>query len=208
MARILLTRSWGWKLLVTLLAITGFVWLYEETIPDSKFSMLPLGFESAMDPSKPPAPGERQAFSATAYCKGLVTSSGVAAQTGVVAADPTLLPVGSVVELAMDDARHDGIYTVLDTGPEIQGRDVDIYMWSCHEALRFGRRPTKVTVLRLGWNPRATTPSFINRIFKRPEPTDLPLPSRPLPLIPEPEATPSPTVPVPPAASAPTTPPS
>jgi hypothetical protein len=34
-------------------------------------------------------------------------------------------------------------------------------------------------VLRLGWNPRATTPSFFDRLFKRPEPP--PLPSRPLP---------------------------
>lgn len=183
---LLLTRSWAWKVSVTLLAVMGFVWLYEETIPDSKFSMLPRGFESPMDPTKPPAPGERQAFSATAYCKGLVTASGVAAQTGVVAADPTLLPAGSVIEVYLNDPRYDGIYTVLDTGPEIQGRDVDIYMWSCHEALRFGRRPVRVTVLRLGWNPRATTPSFINRLFRRTEPVDAPLPSRPLPLIPEP----------------------
>lgn len=188
MTKLLLTRWWGWKVLVTLLAVGGFVWLYEETIPDSKFSMLPLGFDGTMDPTKPPAPGERQAFSATAYCKGLVTSSGVAAQTGVVAADPALLPVGSVVDLSMDDARYDGIYTVLDTGPEIQGRDVDLYMWSCHEALSFGRRQVRLTVLRLGWNPRATTPSFINRIFRRPEPSNAPLDSRPLPLIPEPHA--------------------
>ena len=190
MPRLLLTRSWGWKLLVTAVAVSGFVWLYEETIPDSKFSMLPRGFESTMDPTRPPAPGERQAFSATAYCKGLVTSAGVAAQTGVVAADPTLLPLGSVVELSLNDPRYDGIYTVLDTGPEIQGRDVDLYMWSCHEALAFGRRQVRVTVLRLGWNPRATTPSFINRLFRRPESTDGPLPARPLPLIPEPSTSP------------------
>jgi hypothetical protein len=69
---------------------------------------------------------------------------------------------------------------VLDTGPAIQGREVDVYMWSCNEALQFGRKPIHLTVLRLGWNPRATTPSFFDRIFKRPEP-ETPLPSRPLP---------------------------
>lgn len=182
-----LTRSWMGKALVTFVAVAGFVWLYEDTIPDSKFSMLPLGFEAPADPAVPPVPGQRQTFSATAYCKGLVTSSGVAAQTGVVAADPALLPVGSVVELTVDDARYDGIYTVLDTGPEIRGRDVDVYMWSCYEALEFGRRPARVTVLRLGWNPKATTPTFINRLFKRPGHAPAPLPSRPLPLVASPK---------------------
>ena len=180
----LLARSLPWKVLVTILAAGVFVWLYEVTIPDSRFSMLPLGFESPMDPTAPPAPGARLAFSATAYCKGMTTSSGVAVQTGVMAADPSILPVGSVIDVVMGDDRYDGIYTVLDTGPEIKGREVDLYMWSCHEALRFGRRSARLTVLRLGWNPRATTPSFINRLFKRTDEPPAILPSRPLPLPP------------------------
>jgi len=57
---------------------------------------------------------------------------------------------------------------------------VDVYMWSCNEALQFGRRPIHLTVLRLGWNPRATTPSFLQRFFKR-ENQPEPLPARPLP---------------------------
>jgi hypothetical protein len=57
---------------------------------------------------------------------------------------------------------------------------VDVYMWSCNEALQFGRRPIRLTVLRLGWNPKATTPSFLDRLFKRAG--SEPLPSRPLPL--------------------------
>jgi 3D (Asp-Asp-Asp) domain-containing protein len=178
----LLTRSFWLKAFVTIVAVGSFVRLYEVTIPDSKISMLPLDFERALDPTAPPAPGVRLAFSATAYCKGMVTSSGVAVQTGVVAADPALLPVGSVIDVHIGDQRYDGIYTVLDTGPEIQGRDVDLYMWSCNEALSFGRRAARVTVLRMGWNPRATTRSFVDRLFKRPDNAS-PLPSRPLPLI-------------------------
>jgi 3D (Asp-Asp-Asp) domain-containing protein len=50
-------------------------------------------------------------------------------------------------------ARHKGIYTVLDTGPLVQGRHLDLYIWSCYEALSFGRRPVSVTVLRKGWKP-------------------------------------------------------
>ena len=55
------------------------------------------------------------------------------------------------------------IYTVLDTGPAVQGRQVDLYMWSCNEALEFGRQPIRLTVLRLGWNPRQTTPTSSSR---------------------------------------------
>src|SRR3954463_13482512 len=97
-----LARSFWWKALVPLLAIGGFVGLYEVTIPDSKFSMLPLALAQFLDPSGPAVPGARAAFSATAYCKGLVTTSGVAAQKGVMAADPTLLPVGSVVDFSIN----------------------------------------------------------------------------------------------------------
>jgi 3D (Asp-Asp-Asp) domain-containing protein len=120
-------------------------------------------------------------FIATAYCKGFVTNSGVAVQKGVMAADPSLLPIGSVVDFDVEDSQYDGIYTILDTGPEVKGREVDVYMWSCYEALRFGRKRSHITVLRLGWNPRATTPPLVDRIFRRPEASP-PLPSRPLPI--------------------------
>ena len=93
--------------------------------------------------------------------------------------------LGSVVELETADSRYDGIYTVLDTGPAVQGATVDLYMWSCHEALKFGRRPVALTVLRLGWNPRATAGSFVDRLFGRAAvAADSTLPSRPLPLAP------------------------
>src|SRR6185503_1961096 len=164
-----LSQSAPWKVFITLLAIGGFVWLYEVTIPDSKYSMLPLALEQFLDPSAPPVPGARVSFSATAYCKGLVTTSGVAAQKGVMAADPSLLPVGSVIDFSINDPKYDGIYTILDTGPEIHGREVDVYMWSCFDALKFGRKSAHVTVLRLGWNPAATMPSLMDRIFRRTE---------------------------------------
>src|SRR3954470_14162631 len=176
----LLARSLRLKAFVTAVAATGFVWVYEATILDSKFAIIPLTLEQTLTPEGAPVPGVRQFFSATAYCKGLVTSSGVAVQRGVVAADPMLLPVGSVVNVDARDEKYTGIYTVLDTGPAVQGREIDIYMWSCNEALQFGRRPVHLNVLRLGWNPRATTPSLLERMFKHPEPP--PLPSRPLPL--------------------------
>jgi 3D (Asp-Asp-Asp) domain-containing protein len=161
---------------VTVLAVSGFVSLYEAKTLDSKYAAHQSGLREA---AALPSPGARLAFSATAYCKGITTSSGVPAQTGIAAADPSLLPVGSVVEIGALDSKYNGIYTVLDTGPSVQGRQVDVYMWSCNEALQFGRKPIHLTVLRLGWNPRATTRGFMDRIFKHPE--SAPLPSRPLP---------------------------
>ena len=40
-------------------------------------------------------------------------------------------------------------------------------MWSCHEALKFGRKEVQVTVLRLGWDPTASSPGLIDRVFRR-----------------------------------------
>ena len=172
----IISGSFWRKGVVTLVAIGGFVSLYEATVLDSKYAARQATMREA---TALPSPGARLAYSATAYCKGITTTSGVAAQTGVAAADPELLPVGSVIDVTGLPQKYNGIYTVLDTGPAVQGRQMDLYMWSCNEALVFGRRPIHVTVLRLGWNPRATTPSFLDRFFKRSEPS--PLPSRPLP---------------------------
>ena len=98
--------------------------------------------------------------------KGTTTASGVGVRSGIAAADPSILPVGSVLNIAVGDNRYNGVYTVMDTGPKVQGRLLDLYMWSCHEALKFGRKDVQVTVLRLGWDPRATAPTLIDRIFR------------------------------------------
>jgi 3D (Asp-Asp-Asp) domain-containing protein len=164
------------KAIVTVVAVGGFVSLYEVTMIDSQYA---ARLAVLREPTAPPSPGARLAFSATAYCKGVTTASGVAVKSGVAAADPALLPVGSVIHIDTLD-RYNGIYTIMDTGPRVQGREIDIYMWSCTEALQFGRRPIRLTVLRLGWNPRATTPGSWDRLFTRPPHEQPPFPSRPL----------------------------
>jgi 3D (Asp-Asp-Asp) domain-containing protein len=182
----MLARSFWRKAVVTAIAAVGFVSLYEATMLDSRTSVEPVA-SAATQFMPPPEPGARLSFAATAYCKGLITNAGVAVQAGIAAADPSLLPLGSIVEMDSPDSRYDGVYSVLDTGPAVQGPEIDIYMWSCHEALKFGRKPVRLTVLRLGWNPRATAPGFMNRLFRhleQPEPEPGTLPSRPLPLEP------------------------
>jgi hypothetical protein len=57
------------------------------------------------------------------------------------------------VNITTDDTKYNGIYTIMDTGPKVQGRILDVYMWSCNEALAFGRKQVQITVLRLGMEP-------------------------------------------------------
>ena len=159
----IISKSLWRKALVTVVAIVGFVSTYEVTILDSKYAARQAALREA---TALPTPGARLAFSATAYCKGDTTTSGAGVHRGIAAADPDLLPVGSVVHIESSAEHYNGIYTVLDTGPAVQGRQVDLYIWSCNEALAFGRQSIHVTVLRLGWNPRATTPTFLDTLFK------------------------------------------
>jgi 3D (Asp-Asp-Asp) domain-containing protein len=141
----LLSRSLRRKILAMVLSLGGFLLFYQATVIDSR--TVQAGVVRGV------SAGERLNFVATAYCKGETTASGVRVKRGMAAADPRMLPLGSIVQLDGAPEGHEGIYTVLDTGPKVQGRHVDLYMWSCHEALAFGRRPVTLTVLRLGWNP-------------------------------------------------------
>ncbi len=141
----LLSRSLRRKLLATLIGAVALML----RLPGDRHR-LPVGAGGRLRAS---GGGARLPFVATAYCKGTTTASGVAVRSGIAAADPRLLPVGSVVRLDGTPEGHEGIYTVLDTGPKVQGRHVDLYMWSCHEALAFGRRKVSLTVLRRGWHP-------------------------------------------------------
>ena len=172
---------------------------------DSQYVSLPLTLiESGFDPSAPPSPGARLAFTATAYCKGEVTSAGVNAQIGVTASDPTLLPLGSIVQLDFKEDRYDGIYSVLDTGPAIEGREIDLFMWNCGEAQRFGRKPVRMVVLRLGGDPHATTPGFLDRFLKKAAAVGKPAP--PVSNAPTPSTAPA-TAPAAPAQEPQTAPP-
>jgi 3D (Asp-Asp-Asp) domain-containing protein len=146
-----------------LLLVSAFLLLYEATVSDSRYAARQA---ELLDGTLKPMPGTRVTFKATAYCKGETTASGVAVRSGVAAADPNLLPVGSVIQANFEQHQYDGVYTVMDTGPAVQGREIDVYMWSCFEALRFGRQDVHIVVLRLGWDPKDTTP-LIETLFHR-----------------------------------------
>ena len=92
------------------------------------------------------------AFTATAYSLRGRTASGKTVARGLIAADRRILPLGTRVRL--EAGSYSGEYTVADTGGAVRGRKIDIWMPSTSEAMRFGRRSIKLTVLG---RPRART---------------------------------------------------
>lgn len=84
-------------------------------------------------------------YVATAYSLRGKTASGRMVGRGLIAADPSVLPLGSRVRL--EHPGYSGEYVVADTGGAIRGRRIDIWIPSTGEAMRFGRRTVKLTVL-------------------------------------------------------------
>jgi len=88
---------------------------------------------------------EARSFRATAYCLQGRTASGGGVRRGIVAADPRVLPLGTRIQI--NGGAYSGTYTVADTGGAIKGRILDIWVPSCSEAIRFGRKTISVSVV-------------------------------------------------------------
>ena len=50
-------------------------------------------------------------------------------------------------DLKILDPAYPGTYKVMDTGSEIKGRDIDIFMPSCRRAKLFGRKTMRVRIV-------------------------------------------------------------
>ena len=87
-------------------------------------------------------------YTATAYSLGGKTASGQRVSKGIIAADPSVLPLGTRVHV--EAGNYSGEYLVADTGTKVRGKRIDIWTPSGREALRFGRRTVKLTVLTYG----------------------------------------------------------
>jgi 3D (Asp-Asp-Asp) domain-containing protein len=92
-------------------------------------------------------------YVATAYSLRGRTASGQMVSKGIIAADPRFLPLGSRVRLQA--GAYSGEYVVADTGSMVRGRRIDIWTPTAREAMRFGRRLVKLTVLSLPGRHRA-----------------------------------------------------
>jgi 3D (Asp-Asp-Asp) domain-containing protein len=109
--------------------------------------LLAAGCASRTTPPRQPT-NPTQTFSATAYCHGSITASGTRVGDGVVAADPAVLPLGTTIRVSGLERRYNRVYRVLDTGRSVRGREIDVYMRDCREAVRFGRRQAVVSVVQ------------------------------------------------------------
>ena len=108
----------------------------------------PAAPTTAVRTAEEPALVAASPYVATAYSLRGRTASGRMVSRGLIAADPAVLPLGSRVRL--DHPGYSGEYLVADTGGAIRGRRIDIWIPSTSEAMRFGRRTVKLTVLSYG----------------------------------------------------------
>jgi len=92
-------------------------------------------------------------YVATAYSLRGRTASGRMVAKGLIAADPRHLPLGSRVRI--EAGAYSGEYLVADTGALVRGKRIDIWTPSSREAMRFGRRTVKLTVLSFGGKKRS-----------------------------------------------------
>jgi len=88
----------------------------------------------------------RRKFTAFAYSIDGKSADGSKSCTGTVAADPTVLPLGSRIRVSGAGA-YSGEYTVVDSGKNVTGNVIDIYMTSVREARKFGRKKVEVEIL-------------------------------------------------------------
>jgi 3D (Asp-Asp-Asp) domain-containing protein len=84
-------------------------------------------------------------FTATAYCLSGRTAMGHGVRRGIIAADPRILRLGS--KIGLNAGSYTGQYLVSDTGGGVKGRRIDIWVPSCAEARRFGRRTVTVSLI-------------------------------------------------------------
>ncbi len=89
---------------------------------------------------------------ATAYCNtsdgGQVTATGTKTGFGIVAVDPSVIPLGTKLYITSADGSYVYGYCVAgDTGGAIKGNRVDLFLGSESECRAFGRRPMQVYIL-------------------------------------------------------------
>jgi len=87
-------------------------------------------------------------MTATAYCIAGETSTGTEAKSGTVAADPAVLPMGTMIRVTGLLSPRPQTFTVADTGPAVKGNEIDVFISDCARAKTFGRRPVQVRVLK------------------------------------------------------------
>jgi 3D (Asp-Asp-Asp) domain-containing protein/peptidoglycan hydrolase CwlO-like protein len=85
----------------------------------------------------PPRPGGTMSVLATGYCLTGTTATGLPVGPGIVAVDPTVIPLGTRMSIP---GYGDGV--AADTGGAINGNHIDVWLASCRDAAAFTRTVT------------------------------------------------------------------
>ncbi len=86
---------------------------------------------------RPPRPGGTMTVLATAYCLKGTTTTGLPVGPGIVAVDPTVIPLGTRMTIP---GYGEGV--AADTGGAVRGARIDVWIASCAEARAFTRTVT------------------------------------------------------------------
>ena len=85
----------------------------------------------------PPKPGGTMTVYATGYCLKGSTATGLPVGPGIVATDPSVIPLGTRMTVP---GYGEGV--AADTGGSVQGARIDVWFKSCADAASFGRTVT------------------------------------------------------------------
>jgi peptidoglycan DL-endopeptidase CwlO len=91
---------------------------------------------------QPPAAGSKLTVSSTGYCLRGTTATGIPVAWGVIAVDPSVIPLGTRMFVP---GYGEGV--AADTGSAVKGRMIDLWFPSCAEAIAWGWRTVTITLL-------------------------------------------------------------
>jgi cystine transport system substrate-binding protein len=105
--------------------------------PPSPVESVSGGGSTSAPVTGPPRPGGTMQVLATAYCLRGTTATGLPVGPGIVATDPTVIPLGTRMTIP---GYGEGV--AADTGSAVKGAHIDVWLASCSEALAFTRTVT------------------------------------------------------------------
>lgn len=117
-----------------------------------------------------PYPGDEWIINSTAYTAGPestgkrpgdkgygITATGTKFREGIVAVDPKVIPLGSVLYI-----EGYGEAIAEDTGSAIKGNILDVAIPDLKEARKWGRKKVKITILSIPMDDLKKNPRFLN----------------------------------------------
>lgn len=90
----------------------------------------------------PPQSGRTMTVSSTGYCLRGTTATGIPVAWGVIAVDPSVIPLGTRMFVP---GYGEGV--AADTGSAVKGNTIDLWFSSCAQAIQWGRRTVTITLL-------------------------------------------------------------